>query len=409
MIFNRALNRIRNETPGKILTLRSTDGWGTLPGQAVNQTNAMKVSTVNRCVEVISDSIAKLPMFVMNGETKERVNHRVNYLLSVRPNSKMTPFVFKKLIETYRLLWGNAYIWLPCDSRGRVTELIPLPADYTVPYVDDDGALWYVTRHPRTGEYTKFHNEEIIHLKGYSADGLTGVSVLSRAAEVINTGKAQQTYENKFYTQNGRPSGVLAVEGQLNKEAKDKIREEWHQIHGGADNYGKIAVLDFGMQYQQIGMSQKDAQFVESKTVGVEDMCRFFGVPLHKAFAGKQSYNSNEQNAIEYVTGTLHPIVVQYEQEFTYKALLNSEIARSLEVKANMAAEMRGDDKSRAEFYKAMREIGAFSVNDIRELEDRPKVAGGETHYASLNYVPLEDFRELSKNRNQPVGGGDDD
>ena len=400
MIFSRAVRRFRNQT---YLTLQSTDGWDILPGQTVSQTTAMKVSAVNACVEVLSNSISKLPMFVINKNTKERLQHPLNRLLSIRPNEAMAPSVFKKLIETHRLLWGNAYI-LPIRSNlnARVTELIPLPAGYTVPYIDDNGLLWYVLTLPTTGEQRKFRSWDILHLKAYSEDGITGISILSRAAEVINTSKAAQTYENKLYSQSAKPSGVLKVASKLDKKAKDKIRQEWDRIHSGVDKSFRIAVLDLGMEYQQIGMTQRDAQFVESKTVTVEDIARFFGVPLYKINAGKQSYSSNEQNSIEYVVNTLHPIVEQYEEEFTYKLLFNTEIERGLEIKANMNAELRGDFASRGAWYKNMREVGAFSVNDILALEDMPPVEGGDTRLASLNYVPLEDFKELSRNRNQP-------
>ena len=98
---------------------------------------------------------------------------------------------------------------------------------------------------------------------------------------------------------------------------------------------------------------------------------------------------------------TLHPIVSQYEEELTWKLLTPSEIGRGLEIRMNMMAELRGDFGSRGTWFRTLREIGAFSVNDIRALEDLPDVEGGDERYASLNYVPLSLWRELSVNRNQ--------
>ena len=162
-----------------------------------------------------------------------------------------------------------------------------------------------------------------------------------------------------------------------------------------------MAVLDNGLKYQPISISNRDAQFVEQSSLSVEDVARFFGVPLYKLQAGKQSYSSNEQNAIEYVVSTLHPIVSQWEDELSFKLLTTSERAKGLEIRINMMAELRGDFTSRSNWYKAMREIGVFSVNDIRALEDMPDVDGGDDRYASLNYVPLSIWRELSINRNE--------
>ena len=145
---------------------------------------------------------------------------------------------------------------------------------------------------------------------------------------------------------------------------------------------------------------------MENAELSIRDIARFFGVPLYKLQEGKQSYNSNEQNAIEYVTGTLHPIVTQYEQAMTVTLLTPGEVASGLEIRMNMMAELRGDSTARGNWYRTMHDIGAYSVNDILALEDLPDVAGGDEHVASLNYVPLSLWRELSVSRNTTNGKG---
>jgi HK97 family phage portal protein len=296
---------------------------------------------------------------------------------------------------------GNGYAVISRNKRSAdPEELIPINYKYITPYIDDNGKLWYIFVHPRTGEIRKLDSFDVLHYKAYSEDGINGISVLTRASETINTARAAQTYENKLYTQNARPSGILKVADKLEKPAKDKIKEEWEKIHSGVDNSFKIAVLDLGLEFQQIQLTNKDTQFVESKGISVEDITRFFGVPLYKINSGKQSYSSNEQNGIEYVVNTLHPIVTQYEEEDTYKLVFDRDKKQGIEIRRNMMAELRGDTASRGTWYKTMREVGAFSPDDILALEDMPQVPGGETRYASLNFVPLEDFKELSKNRN---------
>ena len=217
----------------------------------------------------------------------------------------------------------------------------------------------------------------------------------------------------------GQPSGVLQVEsdisgymdvpqedGSVKKvPMKDVVRAEWEKYNSGPGNAGRVAILDNGMSYHAISISQRDAQFVENAELTVRDIARFFGVPLYKLQEGKQSYNSNEQNAIEYITGTLHPIVTQYEQEATEKLLTPRETAQGLEIRMNMMAELRGDSSSRGSWYSTMHQLGAYSVNDILALEDMPDVEGGDEHVASLNYVPLALWRELSVERNKTNGG----
>lgn len=384
------------------MTFQDPDEWLKGITNGTTQTGAMKLSAVNACVEIITNSISKIPIYVMDRKTKIRAEHPLLKVLCERPNEAMTPSVYKKLMQANILLKGNAYALIIRDKKtANPVELIPMSADYITPWFDGKGKLWYVFMNPNTRELRKLDNFDVLHYKSYSEDGVHGISVLSRASETINTAKAAQTYENKFYTQNAQPTGILKTEGDLDKGAKDKIREEWNKIHKGADNAFRIAVLDLGISYQPISISNKDAQFIESKNITVEDISRFFVVPLYKINAGKESYNANEQNSIEYLVNTVHPYITQYEEEDTYKLLFDWERANGLEVRRNMMAELKGDAKSRGEWYKSMREIGVFSSNDIQDLEDRPDVPGGETRYASLNYVPLEDFTNLSKKRNE--------
>ena len=314
----------------------------------------------------------------------------------------MTAATFKKMLETERLLTGNGYAYI---VRDRVTlepvELIPLQNELVNPWLDSAGTLWYMVRMPRTGRVYKLPSADVLHFKGFSRDGIEGISVLRYAAEVILTGRQAQQYEMNYYAKGTQVPGVLSTDTDLSKENRDAIRDEWERIHSGADNAFRVAVLDMGTKYQPIGITNKDSQFIESKGVTVEDISRFFAMPLYKLNAGKQSYSSNEQNAIEYVNDTLMPVLTQYEQEYTYKLLFESERRQNLRIRVNQNAELRGDLAARANWYKVMREIGPYSVNDVLALEDLPDVPGGDTRNASLNYIPLERFDELSVARNK--------
>lgn len=403
MIFDRAIRAdraVKNSGDRPELSLVDADSWS-LGLDISNTDSAMKLSAVNACVEILSNSMAKLPVYVMDNRTKQHIDHPLLRLLTERPNEAMTPSVFMRLVESNRLMYGNGYVLIVRDrNNARPKELIPLFPSAVQTYLDDTGKLWYVYTDPKSGNMRKLSQFDVLHVKAYTKDGVNGISVLTRASETLKSARMAQQYEAKFYAQNARPSGVLTVDTPLESDAKDRIRQEWDRIHSGVDNAFRIAILDYGLEFKPISVSNSDAQFVENKAVSVEDIARFFGVPLYKLGAGKQSYASNEQNGIEYVVGTLHPIVTQYEQELTYKLLFDSELTRGLEIRMNMMAELRGDMASRATWYKTMREIGYFSVNDIADLEDTPAVPGGDTRNASLNYVPLDMFRELSESRN---------
>ena len=370
---------------------------------------ARKLSAVDACIEILSNSIAKLPSYVMDNRTRERVQHRILEVLNVRPNEAMTPFIRKKVLETSRLEGGNGYDWIIRNpSTGYVVELIPIPWQFVEPWQDTSGRIWYTVTHPVTGEPMVLPNEDICHYKGATRDGLKGISVLRRASEVVAAAKAAQEYDRSYYESGGQPAGVLTVDADLGGPAmgpdrklltdpdgsiisrKEKLRREWEKVHAGPSNSHRIAILDLGLTYKPLAATNRDAQFVENKEVTVKDIARFFGVPLYKLQEGKQAYSSNEQNAIEYVVSTLHPAVTQYEEEQTWKLLPGFDLRKGMEIRINLMAELKGDTSSRAAWYQTMTEISAFCPNDILALEDMPDVPGGDRRRASLNYVPLD-------------------
>ena len=385
---------------------------------------AMKLSTVSRCIDILSDSIAKMPFFVYDAITRVRVEHPIMELLSVRPNQWQTPFACRKQMEAERVANGNGIAWIRRDPRTmEPAEIVPVPkANWSVNRLPD-GSLQYHILHPFTEEMITCGRMDVVHVTAWSKNGYTGVGYLERAQEIIRTARAAQDYSSAYYQNGGQPSGILRTDSDLagnvkvtdpdGKERtiskKERLREEWEKVHSGPANAQRIAVLDLGLDYKPLSISNRDAQFVEQAALSVEDIARVFGVPLYKLQAGKQSYSSNEQNAIEYVVGTLHPNATIWEQELLYKLLNPQDVTRGLRIRGNLMAELRGDFNSRGAWYRNMRDNGAFSVTDIRALEDMPDVAGGDEHYASLNYVPLQDWRELSRDRARSGGNGGGD
>lgn len=407
-----------------LLTLDNPLGWLTGDSTQIAPEQSMKLSAVYRAVNYLSDMMGMIPVSVRNWNTMEPVpDHYLGKVLWHRPNTAMSPFVYKKLMEANRLLYGNAYAYINRDGDGRPIELIPLWPNYVSVNLSSSGALWYRYTHPISGVSYALDSMEVLHYKGYSEDGITGTSVLHHAALIIQTAIAREEYDKAVYENGGSPAGILQTDSDMNGFAKDAsgnlltdddgknirlrdvIRSEWDRTHGGAKNAFRIAVLDLGLKYQPLSVSNKDAQFVESKGVSVEDIARFFGVPKNKLFNGKESYSSNEANSLDVMTDTLQPIVTQYEEEDKWKLLTTQDVDLGLEIYRNMMVTLRTDTETRGTWFQTMREIGAYSVNDILREEGRKPVPGGDLRYASLNYVPLADFQRLSELRAKKNGG----
>lgn len=390
-----------------VMSSQSVYGLWEESATAMSRDNAMKISTVNRCVEVLSTSMAVLPTYMTNENTHERIHrHRLGDIFWNRPNEAMTQYDFDRLQMSNEVLRGNAYAWIVRDpATGRSRERIPLSPDLVTVMQERDGTIWYSYADPVSGDLYRIDADDMEHLKGHSADGITGVGVLKRAAMTLETSMAAEKFERGMYLNGGRPSGVLTTESDLSNKSvpikdaqgnvtgyipgKDHIRNEWEKLHRGPDNAMRLAVLDNGLKYQPISMSGSDLQFVENKDVRVADLCRFFGVPLHLVYAGKQSYASNEQNGIEYVNYTLLGYVRQWEQEMSFKHLFPGERAKGERIKRELKTFLQGDTAAQANWLRTMRELGAYNADEVRALDDRPRIPGGDAYTVGPNYTPI--------------------
>lgn len=415
MIFTKGGRKpVKSAAPSKILTLDSPKGWIPEDG-ALTDSAALNLSAFYCGVQYICDFVSSLPMYVWNGNARERVDdYKLNYLLTVRPNDYQSPSTWKRYMMRSVLLRGNAYAYIVRDpATARPKELLPLAADHmTVKLIENQ--LQYLYTMPRTGTLYAIDPEDVLHYLADGDNGYEGVSIVKYAAKTLQRAASADQYETAVYTNNARPGGILHTDADIGGYSevpdpehpgefltvKENIRRAWERAHGGGANAFRVAILDNGLKYEPIKLDAFDTSFVTAKDISVADIARFLGVPLHCLQAGKQSYSSNEQNALEFVQGRGMAIIRAIEEENSYKLLLDSELANSYRIKFNLDGRLRGDTAARAQYYKAMREVGAYSANDILRLEDKPDVEGGDVHYASLNYVPLEDFKELSLARN---------
>lgn len=397
-----------------LLYLDSAAGW---PLDSSGGDAALRVSPYFRALNYRAETISIMPFYVMETETRERIrDHQLLNVLTVRPNEVMSPSELRFIQQINTDLSGNAFAYIGRNVQtGRVEELLPLNPDLVQIVFDEDRNLHYLYSDPIAGKGYDLAPSQLIHYKGFTRDGVRGISLARYARDVLAKDAIAKSYERALYSNGGRPSGVLYTETDLSnkpvqiKDAdgnvvetiskKEQIRRAWEKVHSGGDNAFRTAVLDLGLKYQPIAMNNSDAQFVESNDITIADIARFTGVPLHALMSGKQSYESNLQNRVEFIQTTALALVTRFEDEDSYKLLRGEERGR-LRIRRNMDAALRGDTESRAAFYKVMREIGAYSVDDVLALEDRPKVPGGNTRQASLNYVPLEWFELLSLLRN---------
>lgn len=383
-------------------------------GEVVTVNSALAIPTVYRCVNIKANAIAMLPfqMFKRSAVGREREKrHIVSKLLETRPNPFQSPFKFKHLIEVHRNTWGNAYININWGADGRPKEMWLLNPSVTEPIIDTtNNTLRYQTTLPN-GEQTMIGEGDIIHLIALSTDGIKGKPPIQVARESIGSSQAAQKFKGKFYKHGASNSGVLKVPGMLNSEAKEVVRKEWEKANTGLNNAQRIAILDAGLEFQSISMPLKDAQFVESMKFDKAEIATMFDIPLHMVNELDRATHSNiEHENLSFIQNTLSPILRQNEEEFMYKLFSEREQARYY-LKFNLESLLRADKKTQAEFYKIMLDVGAYSINEVRELEDRNAVEGGDKHRVDLNHVSLDiaDDYQLARAGLKGGEGNEDD
>jgi len=256
-----------------------------------------------------------------------------------------------------------------------------------------DGDITY-TYQPGGGRPERtFKQEEILHLRGLSSDGLVGYSPVMTMQDAIGLSIATEMYGAKFFAQGTRPPGVLKHPEKKTPEAKKNIAKSWLEAYSGSDNWHKVAILDEGMEFGPIGMTSEEAQMLGTRTFQVGEVARMLNLHTHmlKDTSGPAAgYNSIVQMFLEYAVVTMTPWVVLWEESLMTALLTPAEQEQYI-IKFSMEGLLRGDPETRASFYQIMTGLGAFSPNDILGLEDRNPIGPeGDRRFISVQYLPLD-------------------
>lgn len=368
----------------------------------VTKDNALVFDTVYSCINVLSDDIAKLPLKTYqkdeNGAIHQVKDNPVHYVLRIRPNRYMSPFTFLKLAITDLMIHGNFYAHIRYDKRtgSKIEELIPLTSNVTRPRLNDNGDLFYQTVYK--GKQVVLFPDEVIHLKGMSKDGLVGMSPIESVREHIESNHTATKYNNKMLSEGALPQGVLTTTGQVNREAKEAIRKSWEKTNKGES----IAIIDSGLDYKQVGISQRDIQWLEGQRYNTQRIAAIFKVPLHKINdLENATYSNIEQQSLDYVKNTLQPLVTQIESEFSYKLYTEQEQRENYYVKFNMDSELRGDSKTRAEVNKIDIQNGFKTLNEIRASNEDSPYEGDFANepFITLNIAPAKNIQYFNENK----------
>lgn len=361
--------------------------------------SAMALAAVYRCVNVISESVAQLPLETYrrdaDGYKTLYFSHPAFELLREFPSPDMTRFVFLKTLVSSVLLQGNGYAYIDRDEKGNALSLQYIPSGLVnIVYINVEGVLRM--RYQVTGFEHLVEPIDMIHVLNFSYDGITGVSTLTHARNTLNISNSAEDFAKGFFNGGGNVHGILSFDTKLRDGQKDEIKQAWAEMIAN----GGIGVLEANSHYQSISINPSDAQMLETREFNVIDICRFFGVSPVKAFdLSKSSYSTVEATQLAFLTDTLAPMLENIELEFKKKVFRPSE-RPYIEVKFNTSSLLRADKAAQATWIKTQIEGGLLTINEARKELDLPKVKNGDQPLVNNAMVTLE---YAVNKKNEPI------
>ena len=353
------------------------DNWYTIDNNSVQATptTCLGIPAVFSAVNIVSNNVAKLDLNVWkvssDGNKELDQKHNVQKLLKLRPNLYMSAFDFKKTMVSNFLLHGNAYVWLSnFDTSGNVTELMLLnPNATSVEHETVGGQIYYRSTHPLTNKPLVLQPYQVIHLKHFSENGLVGKSPIRLVADSLGQKLGMIKHSKKLYENGTTTSHALKTDEFLSPESKSNLRTAWERANSGVSNLNRVAILDGGIQLENISMPLRDAQFIETARFGILEVASIFNVPPHLlgSDSGLKYSNIHSQN-LSFLQDCLQPILVLIEQEFAFKLLTPNEQNR-IQLIFDTSEMIKASDVERGNFYEMMVRNNIMTVDECRNLE----------------------------------------
>lgn len=372
-------------------------GGATPAGVSVSEDTARHYAPWFAGVRLIAEDVASLPLITYERLTRGKrraTEHPLYPVLHDQANPVMSAVALRETMQGHAITWGNGLAYPVRDRAGNVRELWPLHPCRVRPEFrrtgPGPGELWYRYDDPVNGIRAMLAPDEVLHIPGLGGDGIWGWSVLELARNSIGLGVATETYGAHFFGNGSRPGGVLETTGTLSEAAAKRLRADWENLHRGLDRAQRVAILEEGLTWKQVGIPPEDAQFLETRRFQVTEMARWLRLPPHKiADLERSTHNNIEQEAGDYIANTLRIWLVRWEAAIFSRLLTSAERGRFF-AEHLLDGMLRGDTKTRYEAYAIGRNWGWFSANDVRELENLNPIDGGDAYMVPLNMVPAD-------------------
>ncbi|WP_076316772.1 phage portal protein [Paenibacillus odorifer] len=380
-------------------------------GISVSEKTAMRSTAVLSCVRILSETVASLPIPVykrLNPRGKQRVSHLVSDLLGKLPNPRMTAFTFRETMMAHILLWGNCYAEIEYSATGDIVALWPIPP-YRVEHMETVEGIPYFQVTTKDGKQHNVPFSNMFHIPGLGFDGTKGISVISWARRSIELSLATEQFGAEFFENGTNVGAVVTHPTTLSDPAFERLSKSLQEKYEGLGKSHRLMLLEEGMSFAKNSIPPNDAQFLETRKFQILEIARLFRVPPHMlADLERATFSNIEQQSIDFVTHTIRPWLIRWEQTINWKLFSVSEQKR-LFAEFLLDGLLRGETKARYEAYNIGRNGGWLSVNDIREKENMNPIEGGDRYLQPLNMAEVGKADEGGEKNNEDNKGAEGD
>jgi HK97 family phage portal protein len=357
-------------------------------GENVNEHSALTYSAVWNAVTLISGTVSCLPLHLYrknNRKTLKVTQKKLYNVMYQQANELMTAQTFREVMTAHILLWGNCYAEIVRDGFGEIAALWPIPPNRIKQVMLDDKLVYRVSV---GNEQVILPRERILHVSGLGFDGFQGYSVIAMARKSIGLGMAMETFGSLYFGNGTHPGVVVSHPGKLSQVAHENLKGSLAAAHSGLGQSHRLLLLEEGMKVDKISIPPEESQF---------------NLPPHKLKdLTRSSFNNIESEQISFVTDSILPWLIRFEQNYWMQLLTDSEKNQEkLYFKHNVKGLLRGNSKDRSEYYKSMWSNGFMTQNEIRELEDMDPSDDelADDLFVPLNMIPISMLKEyLEKN-----------
>lgn len=362
-------------------------------GETVNEGSALSLNAVWACVNLLSGTIASLPMMVYRtdglGNRTVARDHPLFYMLHDSPNYDQTALDFWEYMQAALELWGNAYARKVFGSIGQLVAIEPINPALMMVRRLPNGTIEY--RWTDNGRENVGTDRDVFHIRGFGGNPLGGMSVLAFGRNTFGRARAIEKSAGATFANGLRPSGVLVFDEFLTAENREIAETRLVEKFVGSQNAGRPMILEGGTKWQPLTINPEDAQMLESQKHSVDEICRMFGVPpfVIGHSGGDHMGTSLEQQVIALVIFNLRRRLKRNEMAVQKQLLTAKDRADGFIVEVNLDALLRGDSAARNTFYAGGLQNGWLTINEVRALENRPPVPGGEVPRMQMQNVPI--------------------